>query len=327
MIMIKKNKPLLHILYFCVIVAFVTGLAACQPEVESSPAVGETVPAEVEQEVDDTQSESSGETQQVAQGEESTAPETSASQEESESDPAAIEAAWKASEHARTFVVDASGQNNSCAQCHAPINWLPSMDTLPESCFACKFELEDPPPYIPEDAWTHIPCKVCHRLDRDDNVQPEIAWLDIAPLDEYIDVASSTELCLKCHAPTDIPQHGRVELVNAHADYECTDCHDAHTATATCVSEACHSDVIQPTIPIPGHDADHQAVACVACHDASGMQVGLDDESNLWITFAIGPADTEPFAFPSHDIVLESRCDRCHFVDNPWGLSVEVTAP
>jgi hypothetical protein len=85
--------------------------------------------------------------------------------------------------------------------------------------------------------------------------------------------------------------------------------------------------VIQPATPIPGHDADHQGVACVACHDASGMQVGPDEDSGLWTTFAIGSADAEPFAFASHNIVLESSCDRCHFVENPWGLTVEVTAP
>ena len=313
-----------YIILYLVLV-FILGLAACQPGGDSSPVEEETVSTEAVQDAPgDIQSESSGvsETGRVESG-----PVPTSEEEETEPDPAAIEAAWQSSEHAMAFVVDAAEQNNTCAQCHAPINWQPSMDTLPESCFACKFELEDPPPYIAEDAWLHIPCKVCHRLDDDDNVQPEIAWLDIAPLDEYIDVASPTELCLRCHAPTDVPQHGKVELVNAHADYECTGCHDAHSAIATCVSEACHSDVIQPITPIPGHDADHQAVACVACHDAGGMQVGPDEESGLWTTFAIGSADAEPFSFPSHNLVLESSCDRCHFVDNPWGLSVEVTAP
>lgn len=326
--MIMRKIKTLHfkIYIWCLVIVFFIGLTACQPGREASPVEQEAASSEVAQEApNDVQSGSSGQPEEVSQGESVTAP--TDAQEESESDPAAIEAAWRSSAHAATFVVDAAGQNNSCAQCHAPINWLPSMDTLPESCFVCKFELEDPPPYIPEAAWVHIPCKVCHRLDRDDNVQPEIAWLDIAPLDEYIDVSSPTELCLKCHAPSDVPQHGKIELVSAHADYECIGCHDAHTATATCVSEACHSDVIQPATPIPGHDADHQTVACVACHDASGMQVGPDEESGLWTTYAIGPADAEPFAFPSHDIVLESSCDRCHYVDNPWGLSVESTTP
>jgi len=303
------------------------GLASCQSDGDTSPAE-ESISSEVGEDVstEEEQSTSPGESQDESQGESSSAPPTT-KPEEAESDPAAIEAAWQSSEHAKSFVVDAAGQNNSCAQCHAPVNWLPSMDTLPESCFVCKFELEDPPPYIPEDSWDHISCKVCHPIDRDDNIQPEIAWLEIPVLEEYADVASPTELCLKCHGPVDIPLHGKIELVSAHADYQCTDCHQAHQATATCVSEACHSDVIDPVEPIPGHDADHQSVMCVACHDGSGMQVGPDEESGLWNTFALGSTDAETFAFASHNIVLESNCDRCHYVDNPWGLSVEVVTP
>ena len=163
-----------------------------------------------------------------------------------------------------------------------------------------------------------------------DNVQAEVAWLEIAPLGEYTAVASSTELCLKCHAPVDLPQHGSIDLVSAHAGYQCTDCHSFHETTATCVSEACHSDVIEPESPIPGHDADHQAVSCVACHDGGGMGVGPDDASGQWTTFitktsADGTEDR--FAFTSHNVVLAASCDRCHFVDNPWALSTDIVVP
>jgi hypothetical protein len=306
----------------------VSALAACQSKVETTPSVGEA-----------QSSESAQSPQSEAQEQDPTAPQSSpeseplappSSPEVTESDPAAIEAAWQSSPHANTFVVDAAGQNNSCAQCHAPFNWLPSMDTLPESCFACKFELEDPPPYIPEDRWSSIPCTVCHPVDRDDNILPEIAWLEIPVLGEYAEVASPTELCLKCHAPLDLPQHGGIDLVNAHAAYQCTDCHSFHETTATCVSEACHSDVIAPETPIPGHDADHQAVSCVACHDGGDMEVGPDEAAGQWITFATtGSADTglDRFAFTSHNVVLVASCDRCHFVDNPWALTVDVVVP
>ncbi|MEE9599032.1 MAG: hypothetical protein V3V66_01080, partial [Anaerolineales bacterium] len=69
---------------------------------------------------------------------------------------------WETSAHANAYVVDSEGKNNSCAQCHAPMNWMPTIDDIPESCLACKFELETPPPFISEDEWFHIPCLVCH---------------------------------------------------------------------------------------------------------------------------------------------------------------------
>lgn len=331
-IRIMKNIKIFRSRFYtwCMVLLLAFGLAACQSENDTSPMEEGTTSSQVEQDASDQedQAASAGEPNEESQGDAAVVP--TSMPEDSESDPAAIEAAWRSSPHAKAFVVDAAGQNNSCAQCHAPLNWQPSMDTLPESCFVCKFELEDPPPFIPEASWDHVPCKICHRIDRDDNVQPEIAWLEIPVLEEYADVSSPTELCLKCHTPVDVPQHGNVELVSAHADYQCTDCHQAHQATATCVSEACHSDVIEPVEPIPGHDADHQSVLCVACHDGSGMQVGPDEGSGLWTTFAVSGSEEsglDRFTFTSHDIVLESNCNRCHYADNPWGLSVEVLEP
>ena len=313
--MMKTLKPNPTLLFFCLLLLLGGGLAACQNEAGATPTLVATL-ASVSEQPQQGEPEDTG-----------TVPPTA--KVVPTPDPAAIEAAWQSSPHADAFVQDAAGQNNTCARCHAPINWMPSMDDLPESCYACKFELEDPPSYIPETEWQDIPCNVCHKVDKKDNILAEYAWLEIAPLGEYAAVASPTELCLKCHAPVDLAGHGDVTLGGAHAGYECTACHSAHAIATSCVAEGCHPDVIAPVDPIPGHDADHQIVSCVACHDAGGMEVGLDEEQAVWTTFTTEPAgdSTDRFAFTSHNTVLEAKCDRCHFVDNPWGLSVVTEQP
>jgi len=244
-------------------------------------------------------------------------------------DPAAIEVAWSSSPHANTFVLDTAGNNNACAQCHAPINWVPSIDDLPESCFTCKFELEEPPPLIPESEWMNVPCNVCHKVDKKDNILPEYAWLEIAPLGEYAEVATTTELCQKCHREIDLPEHELVQVGGAHADYVCTDCHNPHDMKASCGAIDCHEDVIEPVTPLAGHDEDHQLVSCVACHDADGLEVGFHEDLGLWTTFAPGSfgEGATPVAYTSHNIVLEAPCERCHFAANPWGLSDSISAP
>jgi hypothetical protein len=203
------------------------------------------------------------------------------------------------------------------------------MEDLPESCYACKFELEPPPPTIAEADWADVACKVCHKVDKKDNILPEFAWLEIAPLGEYATVASASELCLKCHASGDVPGHGSIQLEGDHPGYVCTDCHSAHDTKASCLEAGCHDAVVEAATPIAGHDADHQAVTCGACHDGSGMEVGPDEETGLWTTFVSRTTATgdERFAFTSHAIVLASSCERCHFPDNPWGLSISVQAP
>jgi len=247
----------------------------------------------------------------------------------SEPEPVDIPAAWEASPHANSYVLLDSGHNMTCARCHAPVNWIPSIEDIPDSCLSCKFEIDPPPPKVTEDEWEHIPCKYCHEVDNKGNVNPEVAWLEIAQIGSYADVESNTELCLKCHNEAELPDHAVALVGGAHADYECTDCHDAHNTTASCTASGCHEDVVDPATPIPGHDADHENVACVACHDADGMEVGLDEESGMWTTFAVvvsvdGVESLVPFT--SHNTVLEASCDRCHFSGNPWGLSEEVSS-
>jgi len=296
---------------FSILILFGAGIAGCRVADETLPPVVETL------EVDTSQP-----SQTEPQGNQSTPTDTP---QVSTPDPAAIEAAWRSSEHANSFVLDANGQNNTCARCHAPINWMPALEDLPESCFACKFELEAPPPTISEADWTDIPCNICHKVDKKDNILPEFAWLEIAPLGEYAAVASATELCLKCHDTTGIPAHGVIQLSGAHAGYECTKCHSAHDTKTSCDPAGCHAE---PTAPTAGHDADHQAVACVACHDGSGMEVEPNDDG-IWTTFTSGTTETstDKFSFTSHNVVLEASCDRCHFLNNPWGLSDSVTVP
>ncbi len=144
---------------------------------------------------------------------------------------------WAESPHADTFVVGEDGKNNTCARCHAPINWIPTMEDMPESCSTCKFEVDPPPPLIPETEWTNIECKVCHKVKKD-KVEAQYTWLEIAPIEEYAEVNSTTELCDKFHLAGDIPGHVSVVVGGDHPDYTCTQCHNAHDATASCTAAA-----------------------------------------------------------------------------------------
>lgn len=249
------------------------------------------------------------------------------------SDPEVITSLWAASAHANTFVVSADGKNNPCARCHAPIEWAPTLDDLPDSCFTCKFELSEPPDYIAAEQWQAIPCKVCHQVEKDGEVQPEIYWLEVAVLDEYASVENTTELCLKCHAAANVQEHPGIEVGGAHQGYLCSDCHNAHSLTASCGESDCHESLQNTENVIPGHDENHSNVACEACHDGSGWAVSLDEETGIWITLAPwtvggeGNSESGQIAFTSHNIVLEAACDRCHFANNPWGLSTETEGP
>ena len=304
----------------------ILGLAACQSAEDATlNPVEATPPAEETQsEPDEAPASQPGETP-VSQPDDIAAEVEQPEVEEVDTpDPQVILVSWEGRSHADTFVLDEEGNNNTCARCHAPFVWLPSMDDVPDSCLVCKFELTDPPPLIPESDWVTIECIICHEVDKKGNVEPEYAWLEIAQIEEYEEVESTTVLCKKCHTPVEIPGHAVPELGGVHADYLCTDCHDAHDTLASCSASGCHADVIEPAAPIAGHDEDHGMVGCVACHDAGGMEVDLDEELGRWTTFAPGPGGGEGrAALISHNTVLSAPCDRCHYTDNPWGLSVQ----
>ena len=320
-----------------VVLLMIVGFTACQSADDAAPLEAEDAPPPAAEEGEQAQPDQ--ETQNNSESEPGESPDESAPVTvDIEPEPVDIDGAWQSSPHANAFVLDADGNNNPCARCHAPINWMPSMDDLPESCFVCKFELEKPPSYIQEEAWVSIPCKVCHEVDKKGEVQPEYSWLEIAALEEYASVATPTELCMMCHAPMNVPEHGIVQVGGVHEGKECTECHDAHDTTATCGSGDCHDGVVEPDAQVTGHDEDHKDVSCVACHDAAGMEVGPSEALGYWITFApwsyetvISETETHTetgiVAFTSHNLILDASCERCHFADNPWGLSDDVDSP
>lgn len=231
--------------------------------------------------------------------------------------------AWEESPHAHTYDLE-KGPNTYCAKCHSPANWDPSakIDDPPQ-CVSCKFAFEPSPrtaksnPLVPEEDWANIDCAVCHRIEHG-LVASSIAWFDKAS-GYYETVASPTALCEKCHLDNETLRHKRDLGDGAHADFTCTDCHNAHTTRASCAD--CHDAQAIADVPA-GHDLAHASVACATCHDASGLEVAPLEDGSLWMPFRtrelLGRVIREPYQ--SHHIQLKVDCQRCHFRDNPWNL-------
>ena len=327
-----NKKSIRPLFYITTLFILLFALIGCQPSESQPSREGTTSGGQIESGRESNEDDVPSEVQGEAAGEGQT---TQAS-----ADPLdTAQQNWTEGPHADTFVVDDQGKNNSCAKCHAPINWMPTMDDIPESCSACKFELEPPPPNIPEEEWTDIPCLICHQENKKGVIQAEYSWLEIPALEEYAAVNTSTELCQKCHKTDNLPNHGMVNVGGAHAEMQCTECHQAHSTATSCSSEDCHPDSSMDSTDLtPGHDQEHQEVSCVACHDGAGWEIDLDDELGYWTTyysweFTIKNGDDEMVVdngvvpFSSHNIVLEVDCERCHFPDNPWGLKREIETP
>ena len=64
----------------------------------------------------------------------------------------------------------------------------------------------------------------------------------------------------------------------------------------------------------------------MACHDASGSDVGKIEEGGMFTTILTTPgrggAPSTISEVVSHSIVWEVACTRCHFDGNPWELTV-----
>lgn len=242
--------------------------------------------------------------------------------------------AWQRSPHADTYGLG-KGPNTYCARCHAPRNWDPvAVIDPPPNCVSCKFDFETSSRLavgnrlIPESEWLDIGCEVCHQMTAG-VANPEVAWLDPVT-GTYEPVSSDIAVCEKCHADTETLRHARSIGSSAHIGYQCTDCHDAHSTTASCTAAGCHPDTLNPAIPTPGHDTAHRSVTCVACHDDAGLGVGPQADG-VWVTWRttelLGRETTT--AYQSHTLQRPVSCVRCHFADNPWQLvpAIEAAAP
>ena len=222
---------------------------------------------------------------------------------------------WTTSGHADTYVLNTEGLNNECADCHSPLNWLPTDKAdLPTSCQSCKipFEVKEPTEPVSEADWLSVECNICHVVEAGGTVS-QVSWLNAMKTmpgepPVYDTVSSNTELCVKCHTDTGTFLYKRDMGISTHTSEECISCHDTHSLEASCTS--CHAD------PIPGHDEEHTNIACIACHDASGLDIGPVEGENKWTTFRNG----DPYV--SHNLQLEVDCTRCHYANNSWGLSV-----
>jgi hypothetical protein len=181
--------------------------------------------------------------------------------------------------------------------------------------------VDDPPSFIPESDWLDISCYMCHEEDKDGNMKPEISYLDFAVFATYGKVESTTELCRKCHIEAAFQKHSGLQVSGVHAEYDCADCHDPHDTSASCGTSGCHEEVSALT----GHDSDHEKVSCDACHDGSGLDLGYQ-EDGVFSPVVLNEMDDETpvVPFTSHNIVLVSTCDRCHYSSNPWNLSEDV---
>jgi hypothetical protein len=293
----------------------------------------------------------------------------------------AIYEEWQSSSHADTYAPE-KGPNTYCARCHSPENWdVAAVIDPPPNCVSCKFPFEDEMriaegnPPVSRDEWQDIGCEICHAAEAG-GVGSKVSWKNVTT-GYREEVANNSELCQRCHQNTETLRHLRVLGNVTHVDFECTDCHNAHSTRASCREchqdaplpvptrlpehleqddasecEECHlsvaekhmtvldrppvacmdchghlfADSVRPRLQ-EGHSVNHIDVACVACHDASGLEVGPVEGQNSWMTFRstelLGRISRE--VYQSHNLTQDVDCTRCHFPDNPWDLMVDVS--
>jgi hypothetical protein len=147
-----------------------------------------------------------------------------------------------------------------------------------------------------------------------DQCHPDVVALRSLPSQYHADIHTNINdmnLCLQCHP------EGK-QLHSMETTYKWVD---------DCLS--CHIDMKNKEFLNVGpiqHSRVHNSVNCVACHDATYMDVAPIEGYDEWITFRtkelLGRSITSPYQ--SHYLQKDAKCGRCHFQDNPWGLTANL---
>jgi hypothetical protein len=255
-------------------------------------------------------------------------------------------AAWQESAHGNTYALG-KGPNTYCSRCHSPQNWDPaSKPGPPPTCITCKFPTDEEVritpfmDFVEEEDWIGVDCKTCHMMEGE-SVTSQLSWFNNRTgLEEPVNTPN--ELCTKCHTNSGVSWTGgtgashAIELGGtAHTMWAgmlddvqrpqyCTDCHDPHTQQPKgCVD--CHDGVLASDDHIKGMNAMHVNVSCMACHDASGADVGRHPDEEMGglvvpILASVGRAGPTVEAIISHSVQWQVSCDRCHFEENPFEI-------
>jgi hypothetical protein len=230
-------------------------------------------------------------------------------------DVAAAQQEWATSRHADTYD-HGQGGNSTCARCKSPRNWDPkaAATETAHDCASCKRLPGAPRPdlaggvSVTRSDWHGITCDICHQPVGNSYSTGIVYWDQ--SLGVYEPVTSVMDLCARCHEG----QHG-FEVVaeqkasTVHAGWDCIQCHGPHGKPAKCVD--CHD-------PAKGkgavEHARHPDVDCTACHDAGGLDVWQDTNSQArhsgqYMTVRFAHALT---SWPSHNLQVAVDCKRCH---------------
>jgi hypothetical protein len=161
---------------------------------------------------------------------------------------------------------------NECLNCHTPFQAA----TFKVVDFVQPINQKGPWKLVAANVkqWQAIKCEVCH--DPTSHAPNKLAFFDPAT-HQYVPVATTTDLCEKCHQPgTD---DSRDLKGSVHEGMQCASCHfvkgtemslDPHQACATCHPKVnpTHPDVaiLDTTDKSAGSKNDIHFVTCKTCH-------------------------------------------------------------
>lgn len=167
-----------------------------------------------------------------------------------------------------------------------------------------------------QDVHAGFTCTDCH--------DPHDPYASCADIGCHQDVAAQRKLLLD--------QHANIKEIDT-----CLECHtggmDTHTMEVqrngdnNCL--ICHDYLVNfstDELPPVEHSSVHSKVDCVACHDASGLAVGPIEGEEIWAAFRTveSPFGLVSEPYQSHNLQRTVACDRCHYIDNPWGITGSV---